>query len=362
MPTSRGSARRPHRHLIRLIFNLSVFGLAVWFLWSVIEDVGLHAVNRRLLEADLAVVAVILVANVIRFMLLGLRWEIFVRSEAPIGYRPTLSVLMAGNFLGLVAPALRVAGPVLRAFYLSKETGRPRARFYGTIIADQTANFSVFAAAMIFSGILTAARGNTGLSVAAGGSLMFALLGGLYLGRRHLRRLQRGEPSFARRLFRLILRVDPTEMEGPRLAWRFLHWWEHMLEALAGSLVNRGTWWPAIGASALLFVVLAFAQMLAFTAIGAEMTFTRVTFAVATAAFVQILAAAPGGPGVTEASLVLIFLALGVGVEEAAAATFLARLMHYVVLIPWGGFCFFRLQRRYGTARNGNGERVPAEV
>jgi uncharacterized protein (TIRG00374 family) len=355
-------APKPRRRpVFRIVFNLFVFSLAIWFLWSTLRDVGFEAVGNRLLSASPILVLAVLAANVGRFILLGLRWEIFVRSEAPVGFRSTVTVLMAGNFLGLMAPALRLAGPILRAYYLSKETGRPRARLYGTIVADQTANFSVFTAAMAVSGVLTAAEGRTGMSYAAALSIIGALLGGLYLGRRHLIRLKMGEPSLARRLLRLVFRPESDEAL-PRMAHRFLDWWEHLLEALGISIVGRGTFLPGILVSGILFTLLAAAQSMAFAAVGSSLSLHRAAFAVSTAAFVQMLAAAPGGPGVTEASLVLIFLALGVDVETAAAGTFLARSMTYSVLVPWGGASLWYLQRRYGKARNSGSEAAPAEA
>src|SRR5262249_23482226 len=159
-------------------------------------DVGLTAVGRRLMSADVLLVGLLLLVNLARFLLLALRWEILVRGEAPVGFKAILEILMAGDFVGVVAPRLRVAGPVLRPFYLSKETGRPRARFYGTIVADQTANFSAFTAVMIVSGMRMTAAGNTGLSTGSGLAILFALAGGLYVGRQHLARIRNGETSY----------------------------------------------------------------------------------------------------------------------------------------------------------------------
>ena len=338
------------RAFIRFIFNVAVFAASIWFLWDVLRDIGLQAVWRRIAGADALLVVGILAATVARFMLLGLRWEILVRAEAPIGYRPTLSILMAGNFLNLVAPGLRVAGPVLRAFYLSKETGRPRARIYGTIVADQAANFSIFIVAMVVSGVMIQARSDTGITLGAGLAVLAALLGGHYLGMRHLQRLKLGRPSMIRTAVHRILRPDEKGKGSESLTRRFLAWWEHLLEALAASVIGTGTWWPAMGVSAVLFLVLATGQALAMAAVGAPVSLAYAAFAIAAAAFVQMLAASPGGPGITEASLVLIFLALGMDVESAAAGTFVARIVNYLVLLPWGGVAFWRLQRRYGTA------------
>lgn len=365
MSNSRQARRRPS--IVGIVFNLVVTLLSFWFLWTVLRDTGFDKVGRRLLSATPWIVAVVAVANAIRYLLLGLRWEILVRTEAPIGYRRILSILMAGNFLQLVAPGLRVAGPVLRAFYLSKETGRRRARFYGTIVADQTANFSVFVVALAVSGLLTASQGSQQTITSALG-FVAALAGGLYLAKRHLERLRAGEPSLLRRLMRMVTQarpeseqVDSSGQPNPTLGERMLNWWDHLLEALTASMVGTGTWWPAIGVSATLFLVLAWSMQMAFAAVGVTITLAEAAFGVSAAAFVQMLAAAPGGPGITEASLVIIFLGLGLDPESAAAGAFLARLVNYVVLIPWGGWSFLRLQRRYGRApaEESNGSAPP---
>lgn len=349
------SPSRRRRPVVGVVFNILVTALSFWFLWSVVRDTGFETVGRRLLNATPWLVAVTAAANILRFMLLGLRWEILVRTEAPMGYRPILRILMAGNFLQLVAPGLRVAGPVLRAYYLSKETGRRRARFYGTIVADQTANFSIFAVAMAVSGVLTASSGSQ-QSVVSGLGIVTALVLGLYLAKLQLERVKDGEPSLIRKGIGLITHARPesaqVDAEGnpnPTLAERFVNWWDHMLEALIGSMIGTGTWWPAIGVTAALFMVLAFSMKMAFAAIGADITMAQAAFGISAAAFVQMLAAAPGGPGVTEASLVIIFMALGMDPGTAAAGSFLSRIINYAVLIPWGGWCFLRLQRQYGA-------------
>jgi uncharacterized protein (TIRG00374 family) len=261
---------------------------------------------------------------------------------------------MAGNFVGLVTPVLRIAGPVLRAWYLSKETGRPRARFYGTIVADQTANFSIFTLGMIVSGAITGASSQTGLVWTTSAALLLALTGGLYVCWRHLRRLHRGEPSLVIEGLRRALKrrggggANRSGKQG--LAERFIVWWEHMMEALSHAVIGRKTWWPAVAVSVTLFLFLAWAQSLAMSAVGHPIGLAKAAFAVSAASFVQLLAAAPGGVGVTEASLVGVLLALGVDKEAAVAGMLLARFGNYGVLIPWGGVAFWRLQRKYGAA------------
>ncbi len=340
---SRGAA-------LRLALTLVVTALAFVFLWRVLGDVGLHRLGSRLGRMDPALVGAALALTVIRFVLQAWRWEVLARREAPVGLRQILPVLMAGNFLNLVTPALRVAGPILRAYYLSRETGRPRARFYGTIVADQTANFAVYAVAVALGAALVPMPGRSEASLGLGAALLAALIGGLVVCWLVLRRIRRGEPALLDRLLR-------GRGHRPR-AWRarLADWWDHMAQATAQSALVGGAWWRAMGLSFLLFGSIVAAQVVSFAAIGASVPAGQAAFAVAGAGFIQVMAASPGGSGVTEASLIWVFMAMGLDGETAAAGVLLARCLNYAVLLPWGGLSFFLLQRRYGMPREAGAE------
>src|SRR5262249_32024111 len=168
-------------------------------------------------------------------------WEVLARREAPVGLRQIAPVLMAGNFLSLVTPAMRIAGPILRAYYLSRETGRPRARFYGTIVADQTTNFAIYALAFAISGAMVTVQGGFRFSARVAAGLLAALVGGLWLGYRTLREVAAGRPSLMARAIRSTLG------EGPADGWRvrLIAWWEELLHSLSGSVLSASRWWPA---------------------------------------------------------------------------------------------------------------------
>jgi len=333
----------------RLFFTIVVTALAVYFLWRVLSDVGLHALASRLRDADLLLIASAVILTVLRFLLLAVRWEVLARREAPVGLGQIVPVLMAGNFLALVTPAVRIAGPILRAYYLSKETGRPRARFYGTIVADQTANLTIFAVVAAVTGAMVGMRRGFGISIAAGAGMLCALCGGLWLGYVMLRRVHQGHPSEIGRALKRMLG------EGPPGGWRrrFVAWWEDLVKALSGAVVSSGAWWPALALSAAAYAVGIAIQVLAFAAVGSHVSAVQVAFGIAAAGSVQIAAAAPGGPGVTEATLIGAFLAIGIDRESAVAGVLLGRLANYLVLLPWGCHAMVSLQRRYGRPRNG---------
>ena len=348
VPEIKAPARRGVR--IRLFFTLLITALAFYFLWRVLSDVGLQALASRLRDANLLLIGLAVVLTILRFLLLAVRWEVLARREAPVGLRQIVPVLMAGNFLALVTPAVRIAGPILRAYYLSKETGRPRARFYGTIVADQTANFTIFAVAAAVAGAMVGMDGGFGISIAGGAGMLCALCVGLWLGYVMLKRVHQGRPSEVSRALRGILG------EGPPGGWRrrLFVWWEHLVKALSGAVVSSGAWWPALGLSAAAYAVGIAIQVLAFAAVGSDVSAMQAAFGIAAAGSVQIAAAAPGGPGVTEASLIGVFLAIGIDRESAMAGVLLGRLANYLVLLPWGCHALVSLQRRYGRPRDGD--------
>jgi uncharacterized protein (TIRG00374 family) len=342
------SSSRSRGGAIRLLFTALIALLAVWFLWTVLRQAGLGNIKERMLGADVSLLALAMLLTIVRYLVLALRWEVLARREAPVGFGQIAPVLMAGNFLSLVTPAVRIAGPILRAWYLSRETGRPRARFYGTIVADQASNFTVYAAVFATCGAMVTMPGSFHISRAVGASLLAALVGGLSLGYWMLREVAVGRPSLLARAIRAVLG------EGPENGWksRLIIWWEHLLHSLSGSVLSPGTWWPAMALSCLAYALTVAPQLVVFRAIGAPAGIAQVAFAIAGAGFAQILLAAPGGAGITEASLVAVFLALGMDNSSSAAGVILARMINYAVVAPWGGVCFFALQKKYGRPRD----------
>lgn len=349
----RSSRREAGRTTARAAFTLLVTALAFWFLYRTLGDVGLARLWDRIVHAERWLLVAALAVTALRFLLLGVRWEILLRGETRVGLSHVLPVLMAGNFLSLVTPAVRVAGPILRAWYLSQETGKPRARFYGTIVADQASNFTVYGVAAILGGAMVSLPPRFRVSPAMGAALLAALVIGLWVASILLRQVHHGEPS---RAVRLLERFAAGAAPGWRS--RMLAWVDHLVRSLSGSVVGGGAWWPSLALSAAIFAAVAAVQMMAFHAIGAPLTFIQAVFAVAGAGFIQILAAAPGGVGVTEASLIAVLGAMGADPESAAVGALLARFANYAILLPWGGWAFVRLQRRYGMPARG--EQMPA--
>ena len=329
---------------LRFLFTILVALFAFWFLWSVLGEAGLRGLGGRLSRVDPALVLLAAALTVARYLVLALRWELLARREAPVGFGQISPVLMAGNFLSLVTPAVRIAGPILRAYYLSRETGRPRARFYGTIVADQTSNFTVYAVVFAAAGATVTSHGSLHPSPAFMAGLMLALVAGLWLGYRMLREVAQGRPSLAARA------LTATLGPGPEGGWRrrSIAWWEHLLHSLSGAALAPSAWWLAMALSCVAFALTVAPQVLAFRAVGVSAGAGEVAFAIAGAGFAQIMLAAPGGAGITEASLVAVFLALGMEAQSAAAGVILARLINYAIVAFWGGACFFSLQRRYG--------------
>lgn len=350
--SSAQSSRAPSivpRGLIRIGFTLLVTSLALWYLWSVLSGVGLSALSSRLRHADLTLSAAVVAAIILRYLTMALRWEVLARRQAPVGLWQIASVMMAGSFVALVTPVVRIAGPILKAYYLSKETGRPRARFYGTIVADQAANFTIFGVVVCTAGAMASVPGEIRLTTLAGVSLLVALVLGLYLSYRMLKRISEGNET----ALGLALKAIFGEGEKGGYRDRLVGWWEDLAQALAASVVGSPAWWQALAFSAAGYGLLIAGHAAAFHAVGADVTIGTVTLGIAAAGVAQVLVAAPNGPGVTEASLLGVFMAFGLDPETASAGVLLARFLNYAVLVPWGGISFLRLQRRYGVPRAG---------
>lgn len=325
--------------------TILLLGAALWFTWRWAASLSWRDLGRRIAAADWTFLAFALACLVGRYLLWDRRLAL--ATERAVAARPRLGfsffVLFASAAFNLITPSARVLGGALRARYIARSVGRPFAPLYGVILYDQLAHYAVMTS---WTGLALAAvawtLGRPWLG--AGVIAAFAILA--FLAFRLASRAGRGSLAafFARRAERSSGRGVRLYGHGREAA--------HTLETLIDEPRLR---WPAAGLGIGFFLLSALAQWLIFAALGRPENALVVMAVVALGASAGMLAGTPGGVGTTEAAMVALFVALGVGPNEAAAATLLFRGLHYASVLALGVPALLVLELRYG-ARFGSPE------
>ncbi len=303
-----------------------LFAVALWLTWRMVASLSWHDLGRRIAAADGSLLALALACLVVRYLLWDRRMAL--ATERAVAARPRLGVgffiLFASAALNLITPSARLVGGALRARYLARSVGRPFAPLYGVILYDQLAHYVVMTS---WTGLaLVAVAWVLGKPwLGAGAVAAFALLALAavaavsWAGRGSL------ADFFARRAERSSGRGERLYGHGREAA--------QTLEKLVGEPRLR---FPVVALGVGFFLLSALAQWLIFAALGKAENPLVVMAVVALGASAGMLTGTPGGVGTTEAAMVALFGALGVGPGEAAAATLLFRGLHYASVLALG--------------------------
>jgi undecaprenyl-diphosphatase len=321
------SPRKPWASAIRALVTVASLALAVWAVAHLLEGEDFRDVTVRLRRASPAGVLLASGFVLLHLFLWAFRWKLAIRRIDPTPRRRVIySALAAAASVNLVAPFARVLGGLLRARYLARDGRRTLGEFLGVVLFDQWMHGVVMglltAGALIFSAAV-GHRYELAASLAIGILAMaFAL---------HLWSLMRTRDAAA-----WAARFAESSWAG---RWPLRALKRHGQDTLAtfskllsDDRLRLASWALGLG----VFFAAASAQAAAFWALGETPRPLVVCVTVALGAAVGTLATTPGGVGVTEASMIALFVWLGVDRVTAAAAALLYRSVYYVVVLVTG--------------------------
>lgn len=333
-------------------FKLSLLVVALWLAARLLADLAWEDLARRLEAAHWGWLVAAVVALVVRFQIWDGRWRCaLARAGTLPPRRVSLAAVLAAAMANTVTPAARILGGVLRARYLSRSSGAPVGRSYGSVLFDQVAHQGVIGAVTVLALIVATATGGRP-RVAAGlaaATLLLVLLFVLWLRRRG----DGFEAGLVRWLAERAAGGDGSE------SGRWSRLVAHGREAVVvvrDLLADRGLRWRAVLLGVLFFAVNAAAQWMVFAALGTPSSFAVVLSVVALGAAAGVLVGTPGGVGGAEAAMIAAFAAFGMDRLDAAAGTLIYRALHYLVILGLGIPSLLWLEARFGVPELAAGE------
>ncbi|MBD3867025.1 MAG: flippase-like domain-containing protein [Acidobacteria bacterium] len=251
-------------------------------------------------DADAGLLALSLLPLAARFLIWTFKATRVARRYGQVRSRTVLRLILAGAFINLVTPAVKIGGGLYRAAGIRRETGWEFPLAWGWALADQATN--ILGGLTLF-GIAALAAGGPPFLWGGTGALMLVAL--FFLLRRWAWQLTRGRTRI-------------------------------VLEPVLGPESRNGELAMDIGLAALSWSMLCVACSLVFQALGIGGSFLEMAAVLAVGTTAGVLAGA-GGLGVTEFALIGLFTQVGIDPASAAAGTLLHRGILYAVIIIAGG-------------------------
>jgi uncharacterized membrane protein YbhN (UPF0104 family) len=333
---------------------LASLAAAVWFLLAFLETEDFRTVGARIVAARPWALVLGVAFVVLHLFLWAYRWKLAIhRVDSTPRRRIIYPALAAAASVNLMAPFAKVLGGLLRARYVARDGKRTVGVFLGVVLFDQWAHFLVMSALTLGAIVAGLTVGHRYWLAAALGVGSVVLGGALHWwAQRQVRDPRVLARSFADSRWASWGPFRPLRQHG-----------RETLQTFTRLLADAPLRWQATGLGLMVFLAAAGAQAAAFWALGSPAPFLVVCVTVALSSAVATLAATPGGVGVTEASMIALFVWLGVDRVTAAAAALLYRAIYYFAVLATGLPSaaalewFLVLERRRGLAGAGDAER-----
>ncbi len=312
------------------LLGLAVLAAAVYLVHRLVSEVGWDEVVQRLGEARLPWVAAVAACLVAQLATWAARQRLSVRriTSTPPGWTLFLALVAtaAANFL---LPFARLLGGLLRARFMSRSSSPriPKRVYYGAVLFDQTVHLLVMGGLTLVGLVVGAdelGRPAAAVSITVG-IVVLAVIAAIWLRRR--------TGATGGSLVRFLQR---RTAEGEGIVGRFLASSETAAKIFF-RLAADGDLWRRTGAMGLgVFAFIAAAQWLTFYALGVAVNPLWIVTTVSAGLSAGVLLGTPGGLGTTEATMIALYHAFGIGTVDAASAVLLFRGLQFAVVLGLG--------------------------
>lgn len=325
----------------KIIFNIILSAVILFLTFYLIKDIDFLEVLELFKNVNLFFFFLALFSFFISCLLWGLRFKLSLRNK--LGFLASFKIIMAGLFINTITPGSGFGGEPVRVYYLRKNYKEPVVKCIGAILTDKAFHLFVFFSLIIVSALFllffmnvpkmleVVLQGVIATIVFLSGLMIFLFfkrrkISTNWLGNK-LYGLKSIKNSFnSKKYFKKYLEEQQEEL---------IQNFEHSFKKLffIGIIISVGFWF-----------FLCFSSYLLFLSIGLNTSIILVAMAVILSFAVGDLSPLPGGVGVMEGSMFLLYSAVGISPGGAFAVALLSRVVHYIHSLGIGGLSFFLLK------------------
>lgn len=320
------------------LISLVILALLIY----VLKDVDFAEVYQLLLAADLSYLflAVIFLAG--SFFVWDLRWQISLKTLVNADYLFLLKVLMAGVFLNNITPGTGIGGEPLRAYYLDKKYGKGKSKFLGVILADKFFNYAVYLVFVVLSLLFIFLFLDIGsnLKILFESLIVVIFVAGIFA---IFFSRKRGIGFVLDKVYQLGIFKKFRNKEAFK---KYVKKRIDNFKRTFGEVVwNKKIFFFGIILSFSLWILTYLSSYFLFLSFGNRVSFLVVVIVVSIGYLAGDLSPMPGGIGLMEGTMFLLYSAMGVGASLAVVVSLLSRIIYYFFSLAVGGVCFILLKK-----------------
>ncbi|MFH1290842.1 MAG: flippase-like domain-containing protein [Nanoarchaeota archaeon] len=282
------------------------------------------------------------------FLVWNARWMHTMQGFVKTSYCFLLRVLIAGVFVNTITPGTGIGGEPVRAYYLKKKYKHPKTKFLGYILADKTFNVISFSIFVIFSLVFLFFFLKIPLVSKA---IILTILIAVVIAAAVIFLIWKNSRYEMRWLAEKLYKLRAIKKHFTNLAHfekyltRKVHNFTHVFKEV---ITNKNKIYFGIALSILLRLFEYLAAYLVFLSFGADVNFISIIVVVTLSHLLGDISPTPGGIGVVEGSMILLYSAIGIPPALAAVVALLTRVIYYFYTLLLGGLSLLWLKTKSG--------------
>ncbi|MBU0466834.1 MAG: flippase-like domain-containing protein [Nanoarchaeota archaeon] len=313
-------------------------------LFYTLKDINFLEVYSLLKQINPLYLILAILSYLCYFLIWNARWQHTMKGFVNARYFSLLRILFAGVFVNTITPGTGIGGEPVRAYYLKKKYKHPKTKFLGYILADKTFNVIAFAIFIVFSLIFLSFFLKIP-SIAK--TISFTILAALVIFTIILLLVwknSRYEMRWLAEKFYKIKSIRKRFNNLPHLE-KYLTRKTHNFTIVFKEVVtDKHKIYFGIILSIILRLFEYLAVYLIFLSLGVNMNFISIIVVVTLSHLLGDLSPTPGGIGVVEGSMILLYSAIGIPPALAAVVALLTRVIYYFYTLLLGGLSLLWLK------------------
>jgi len=132
-------------------YSLLFSAIVIFFFLYVLRGIEFREVYELFKTINLYYFLAALLCAIASLLFWNLRWQNSLNKLAKVNFFFLLKILFAGLFLNTITPGAGIGGEPLRAYLLREKYHKPMSKFFGAILADKFLHFLAYSGFLIFS-------------------------------------------------------------------------------------------------------------------------------------------------------------------------------------------------------------------
>lgn len=319
-----------------------------------LRGINFREVYSLFIEADKIYFLLAFLSYGISILLFNLRSVYFIKNVKSIDYWFSLKTNFAGEFVNIITPGAQIGGDPVRAHYIGEKYKHSKTEIFGAVLADRLfhALVSLLFIFVAIAYILNTIEITSELRIIIQTVITFSVIVLIIL---ILINFEKSRGKILMLIKKMgLTNFNRSKKKRSKLIEILTEHSKKLIKTFKRSSKNPKTIFLGIVISIIQWLIIYLSTYFLMLSFNIQVSYFIALVATSLTSFVADLSPTPGGVGVAEGFMALMFSALGINLSAAFSVAVLSRMIKYTYHFIFGGIALLHLEKKSGKIEKKN--------